>query len=70
MSKTHAASLTESLPWYSYPMVWFVIFLPLSVVAASIITVVIAFQNAPDLIPSNHQGAATEQVVSGDADSR
>ncbi|GHA17437.1 hypothetical protein GCM10008090_28910 [Arenicella chitinivorans] len=38
-------------PWYQYMMVWLVIALPLIVVVASMVTVTIAHQNAPQLVP-------------------
>ena len=52
MSQTQAQS--ESTPWYRYPMVWFVIMLPMSVVIASFITIAIAFDNAPQLVPAKN----------------
>lgn len=44
----HDTELSE--PWYRYSQVWLLILLPMSVVVASIITIVIAFQNAPDVM--------------------
>ncbi len=41
----------ESKAWYRYMMVWLVIALPLIVVIASMVTVTIAHQNAPQLVP-------------------
>lgn len=38
-------------PWYRHFYVWMLILLPASVVVASIITVHIAFSNAPQIIP-------------------
>ena len=48
-------------PWYTYPMVWFVIALPTIAVIASIATLIIASNNAPQLV--NHQDTSyqTEQ---------
>ena len=39
-----------SLPWYRYGMVWMVIALPFIVVVASMVTMSIAFKNAPQVI--------------------
>ena len=61
MSQTQAQS--ESMPWYRYPMVWFVIMLPMSVVIASFITIAIAFENAPQLVPASK--AATSAQTHG-----
>lgn len=38
-----------SLPWYRVGMVWLMIGLPTVVVIASLITVVIAYKNAPQV---------------------
>ena len=43
--------------WYRNPMVWLAIGLPAFVVLASIVTIVIAFNNAPMLI---EESASTE----------
>ena len=51
MFHVYAKSEIQSLPWYRYPMVWFVIMLPMSVVVASFITIAIAFNHAPQLVP-------------------
>jgi hypothetical protein len=40
-------------PWYKYPMVWFVIALPMIAVVASITTLVIATNNRPNVIEHN-----------------
>ncbi len=40
------------LPWYRYGMVWMVILLPLLVVAASSVTIYIAYDNAPEIVPA------------------
>ena len=45
--KHTATETANTLPWYRYAMVWMVILLPLAVVVASMITIVIAHQNAP-----------------------
>lgn len=39
------------LPWYRYGMVWMVILLPLMVVVASSVTIYIAYDNAPEIVP-------------------
>lgn len=39
----------ELVPWYRVGMVWLMIGLPAFVVVASLFTVVIAHQNAPEL---------------------
>ena len=39
--------------WYKYPMVWFVIGLPLIAVVASITTLVIAAKHSPVVIEHN-----------------
>jgi len=40
-------------PWYKYPMVWFVIGLPLIAVVASIATLVIAVKHSPVVLEHN-----------------
>ena len=40
-------------PWYKYPMVWLVFGLPFIAVMASLITVVIAYKNAPIVLEHN-----------------
>jgi len=40
-------------PWYKYPMVWFVIALPMIAVAASITTLIIAVKHQPQVIEHN-----------------
>ena len=40
-------------PWYKYPMVWFVIALPMIAVVASISTLVIAVKHAPQVLEHN-----------------
>lgn len=52
MSHTHENKAISCLPWYRYPMVWFVILLPMSVVAASFVTMAIAFEHAPEIVPT------------------
>jgi hypothetical protein len=41
---------TNNIPWYKFPMVWFVFALPAIAVVASITTLVIASKNAPVVI--------------------
>jgi len=43
----------DNKPWYTFPMVWFVIALPMTAVVASIATLVIAAKNAPQVIEHN-----------------
>jgi len=45
--------ITAKKPWYKYPMVWFVIGLPLIAVVASIATLVIAAKHAPVVLEHN-----------------
>ena len=40
----------DEKPWYQYGMVWMIIMLPLLVVVASMVTVVIAHNNAPIIV--------------------
>ena len=40
-------------PWYKYPMVWFVVALPMTAVIASIATLIIAANNPPQVIEHN-----------------
>ena len=47
---TSMSHVEKSLPWYRYGMVWMVIALPLIVVAASMVTISIAFSNPPQVI--------------------
>lgn len=42
-------STQKTLPWYRYGIVWLVIILPAIAVTASITTVIIAHQNAPEI---------------------
>ncbi len=51
----------DNKPWYRFPMVWFVIALPMTAVVASIATLVIAAKNAPQVIEHNIS-YKTEQV--------
>lgn len=44
---------SKKKPWYKYPMVWFVIALPLIAVTASIVTLVIAIKHAPVVLEHN-----------------
>jgi hypothetical protein len=55
-------------PWYTHFWLWFIILLPASVVVASIITVIIAFQNADSLVADNYykDGLAINQVIARD----
>ena len=55
-------------PWYKHFWLWFIILLPASVVVASIITVIIAFQNADSLVADNYykDGLAINQVIARD----
>lgn len=39
-----------SPPWYRVGMVWLMVGLPAIVVVASLVTVVIAYKNAPEII--------------------
>jgi hypothetical protein len=48
MKKT--SSKINALPWYKVGMVWIMIGLPFTVVVASMVTLVIAHQNAPIII--------------------
>lgn len=41
---------TESQAWYKHPWVWFMIALPASAVVASLYTVYVASQHAPEVI--------------------
>lgn len=51
MKASQAANTLDSQPpWYRVGMVWLMITLPLIVVLASLLTVAIAYQNAPNLI--------------------
>ncbi|RBP50696.1 hypothetical protein [Arenicella xantha] len=43
-------TLNKDQPWYRIGMVWLMISLPLIVVIASMVTVVIAYQNAPNIV--------------------
>ena len=52
----------ESLAWYRYPMVWMVILLPALVVVASMFTIVIAHQNAPQLIPAQTHNQTVDKT--------
>ena len=47
---TNTSSNIKSVPWYKIGMVWVMIGLPFSVVVASMVTMVIAYQNAPIVI--------------------
>ena len=50
-------------PWYRFGMVWMIIALPLIVVVASLITVSIAFKNAPIVIDrTNYESVISEAV--------
>ncbi|MEM7359058.1 MAG: hypothetical protein AAF431_08175 [Pseudomonadota bacterium] len=60
MSQTQTKTAIQSLPWYRYPMVWFVIMLPMSVVVASFITIAIAFENAPQLVPAKNVSSSMD----------
>lgn len=40
----------QSLPWYRYPIVWFAFALPVIVVIASMVTIVIAHKNPPQML--------------------
>jgi hypothetical protein len=46
----NTSSKINSPPWYKVGMVWVMIGLPFSVVVASMVTLVIAHQNAPIII--------------------
>ena len=48
----HPEPSTRTKPWYRYAMVWMVVMLPASVVVASMITIAIAYKNAPVLLGS------------------
>ena len=53
----------SSDPWYRFGMVWMIIALPLIVVVASLITVSIAFKNAPIVIEkTNYESVISEAV--------
>ncbi len=43
---------SQQKPWYKHPWVWFIVALPALAVIASIITVIIAFRTAPEMIPN------------------
>ncbi|MGB1011250.1 MAG: hypothetical protein ACPGVP_16120 [Thiolinea sp.] len=45
-------TIENNLPWYRYSIVWLVIILPMIAVAASITTLYIAHQNAPEISTS------------------
>ena len=42
-------TIEKNLPWYRYSIVWLVIILPAIAVAASLTTLYIAHQNAPEI---------------------
>lgn len=57
---------TDNTPWYKIGMVWMMIGLPMTVVVASMITLVIAHRNAPIIIssaPVVTQANAAESVT-------
>ncbi|HFC30428.1 MAG TPA: hypothetical protein ENJ44_05235 [Oceanospirillales bacterium] len=43
----------QNKPWYKYPMVWFVLALPLIAVTASIVTISLAVKHAPQVLEHN-----------------
>jgi hypothetical protein len=47
---TNTSTKINTTPWYKIGMVWIMIGLPFSVVVASMVTMVIAYQNAPIII--------------------
>ena len=49
MNTTSAKTIETSLPWYRYGIVWLVVILPLIAVAASVTTLFIAHENAPEI---------------------
>lgn len=55
-------------PWYKHFWLWFIIILPASAVVASIVTVIIAFQNADSLVADNYykDGLAINQEIARD----
>ncbi len=59
-------SLNEPQPpsaWYRNIWVWFIIALPLTVVAASMVTIVIAYNNAPTLINTTAADTPNQSTV-------
>ena len=58
-----------SLPWYHYGMVWMVIALPLIVVVASMVTISIAFNNSPEIIPSKQQQKSEVKSIESETSS-
>lgn len=50
MRPTNNLHANKTVPWYRVGMVWLMIGLPFIVVVASMITVTIAVQNAPQII--------------------
>lgn len=62
----HTTVESDDTPWYKIGMVWLMIGLPATVVIASIITLVIAHQNAPLVLsnaPATAQANAAEPVT-------
>ncbi len=54
-------------PWYHHAWLWFVLGLPAIVVIASIFTMIIAFQQAPQIIPNdNALSLSTSQATDND----
>ena len=53
MNITKASTVEKSLPWYRYGIVWLVIILPAIAVTASVTTLYIAHQNAPEINASH-----------------
>ena len=43
----------DKKPWYKYPMVWFVMALPLAAVIASFVTLYLAIEHAPVVLEHN-----------------